>query len=126
MTTYTPQQAADRAGLGRTTIVRALQDGSLHGIRDNRQRWKIDDHDLSSWLSRREPTDNDGRSPDTVQMDTSGIDEIRQEIGRLQGELAARDATIEGLTVRLDETRTDRDRWHQAASRTWIDRLFGR
>lgn len=125
MNTLTPQQAAAKAGVGRTTIVRALSSGELRGIRDNRNRWKIDADELSTWLSTRTDRSESGQSPSVTRMDTELAD-ARQEIERLAGDVRERDARIEGLTVRLEDVQADRDHWRRLASRSWIDRLLGR
>jgi excisionase family DNA binding protein len=50
----TPAQAAKIAGVSRSTVSRALKEGELRGIRDNRQRWKISDENLQEWLGHVE------------------------------------------------------------------------
>ena len=53
--TLSPEQAAQRVGLSRWTVSRALQAGRLRGVRDNRGRWRIEVEDLDAWLAAQAP-----------------------------------------------------------------------
>ncbi|WP_085787620.1 helix-turn-helix domain-containing protein [Ketogulonicigenium robustum] len=47
----TTAQVAQRFGLSRSTVSRALKNGDLRGIRDNRGVWKIAEDDAHKWRS---------------------------------------------------------------------------
>lgn len=61
-----PRQAADRAGCGRSSIMRALSSGDLPAHRDNRNTWQIETEALDKWAS-----DRSGRVPDNVRTEVS-------------------------------------------------------
>lgn len=88
--------------------MRALKDRSLPAIRDNRNRWRIDQDELDRWSTARAVT---GR-PLTVDMtaDTSGHVANSAEIAALRAENGQ-------LRERLDELRQDRDAWREQAQR---------
>ena len=44
-----PAHAAQSKNVSRRTIMRAIEALELKAIRDNRNRWKIDPHDLDRW-----------------------------------------------------------------------------
>lgn len=94
----TPQQAADKVGVSRTTIMNALQDRVLHGVKNNRNRWQITDEDLSKWMSGRgvSATDKSVKVSDT---------ELSGQIQVLQAELRGRDLLIEQLKSDLAHAR---------------------
>lgn len=70
-----PQAAAKRAGVGRTTIMRALEKGDIPlSHKDNGGRWKISAQGLEDWMKMRPVTarkspdsssDTDGYQPDS-------------------------------------------------------------
>jgi len=124
----TPQQAAQRARVGRTTIMRALEQQQLRAIRDNLGRWQIEPEAVDDWLSLR-------RTPDRQQQDMS----IGQKVVTPSDtpETLVRVAVLEAenghLRERLDELRQERDAWRAQAERLvsqpspgLIDRLLKR
>lgn len=52
---FTPQEAADRSGVSRKTIMDAIDSKKLNAIRDNRNRWQIGEDDLKRWMDSRTP-----------------------------------------------------------------------
>lgn len=121
----TPKQAADRAGCGRSSIMRALASGELPAIRDNKGRWKIDPGALDLWAGQRPVIDRPEEEQDTEQ--------VRSEPGILV-RLAAAETRAEMLSAQLDELRADRDAWRAQAEKladsraTWpfLARIFRR
>ena len=91
-----PADAAKRAGCGRTSIMRALENKSLNGVRDNRNRWKIPVRDIDEWSKKRPVKDRTG--PDT--------DHSQDTLKRL----VAAETRVEMLTAQLEDVRKERDR----------------
>lgn len=101
----TPQKAATRAGVGRTTIMRALERQELKAVRDNSGRWKIDPEALDDWMSMRPDPTHDRQSPKSVTDSVPG-----QEVLEAKVEIARLTAKVEGLEERLSDTQIERDR----------------
>ena len=94
MTMLSPQKAADRAHVGRTTIMRALEKGEIVAVRNNSGRWQIAPEAVDDWLSMRPVRTHDGQSPQKSSVSV---------------ELAVAEARIEMLNEQLNETRSERD-----------------
>jgi len=131
MTRYlSPQKAAKRAGVGRTTIVRALSSSELRAFRDNLGRWKIEPEAIDDWLSMRAKRSGDGQSPDM----TPFADDSSQYRTMVRSEVAVLEAEKRGLEARLADTQAERDAWRDQAERLAesgkpvgiFGRLFGR
>ena len=109
-----PASAAKLAQCGRTTIMRAIKDGTLRAVRDNEGRWRIDRDVLEDWSSMRQPDVGSAvvmseiMTVDTT-PDTPADMAMATSIARLE-------ATVEGLRDALDQARADRDRWHALAT----------
>ena len=101
----TPQKAAKRANVGRTTIMRALERQDLKAIRDNSGRWKISPEALDDWLSMRPDRTDDRQSPKALTVSDHG-----QELIEAKVEIARLNATVLGLEARLEDTQNERDR----------------
>ena len=99
----TPQQAARRAQVGRTTIMRALERGELPAIRDNSGRWQITDQALSDWLSMRPARSDDRQSPQV----TASAPDAAVRIAVLETKLEAAETRISELIEERDEARAD-------------------
>lgn len=133
-TPLTPQQAADRAGCARSSIMRALSLGNLKASRNNLGHWLIDPAVLDDWLSMRSPV----RHSPSIRIDTSvdtpsitldssadtALSELRRERDEARLEAAAMRAEAVQLRERLgearshmDDARVDRDRWRDMAER---------
>lgn len=107
VTTLTPHQAAARAKVSRGTIMNALKEGTLTGLRDNRNRWQIKPDDLSKWLSGR--TDNaSGKGDNSATYKPPTIDENTLRIAMLEAE-------IKGKDQRIFDLERDRDDWKAQA-----------
>ena len=101
----TPQQAATRSGVGRTTIMRALERDEIKAVRDNSGRWKISVEALEDWLSMRTVRSHDRQSPRSLSAGDHG-----QELATARIELATLKAELAGVRDRLTDTQTDRNR----------------
>ena len=113
---HSPASAAKIAKCGRTTIMRALKDGSLRAHRDNEGRWRIDADALEDWSSLRR--DSDQSHPDMTSA-TPTDTALAMSVARLE-------ATVEGLQAQLDSVRHDRDRWFAVATAprpSFMDRI---
>ena len=123
----TPQKAAKRAGVGRTTIMRALERDELKAMRDNSGRWQITPEALDDWMSMRPVRSNDGQSPSTVTDSDHG-----QELAAAKVEIATLTAQKEGLEARLSDAHAERDRLAMSLDKALearsgiIARIFGR
>lgn len=102
----TPKQAAERAGVGRTTIVRALNAGELKAIRDNDGRWKIDPEAVDDWMSMRTPDRQRPKVSSVTAVDT-----------QLVTENAILSARLEIAEKRIEDLEADRDAWRGQAER---------
>lgn len=124
----TPQQAARRARVGRTTIMRALEQQQLRAIRDNLGRWQIDPEAVDDWLSLR-------RAPDRQQPDMSSGHKVvtPSDTPETLIRVAVLEAENGHLRERLEELRQERDAWRAQAEKLvsqppagLIDRLLKR
>ena len=130
----TPQQAADQAQCGRSSIMRALASQEIHGIRDNKGIWRIAPEELARWMASRPVTNHrtPGHRPVTKdEVSVSNLDTLVSSQYESRGELETlrnqRDeARLEAAVVRaeagqlrerLDETRSERDQWRRMAER---------
>lgn len=97
-----PRQAADRAGCGRSSIMRALSSGDLPAHRDNRNTWQIEREALDKWAS-----DRSGHVPDNVRA------EIAVRSGQDRTPVSDTPETLARLAVaeaRLADVTAERDR----------------
>lgn len=144
MATISLEEAAKRAGLSRWTVARALKSGHLAGMRDNRQRWRIDADALEAWAKAQARTVQHEEQPRAaVQVGNperdvalalaerfrEERDQSRLEEAGLRVEVAQVRQQMEQLREQMAELRADRDRWHKHATRSrleWARGLFGR
>lgn len=93
-----PQQAADRAGVSRRTIMVAIEGKNLKAQRNNRNHWQIDPDDLDAWIERR------GGKVAAVSPEVSGTPtEPTVEVTRLTEQLRAAEDRIADLEARLEK-----------------------
>lgn len=116
--TFSPEQAAKRAGVSRRTLLRAVQLQELQAVRDNRNRWRIDGDSLDAWALRRAPS---GQRPEPAQFPAQSD----AELVSLRVQLAGREAELHGVRELLREVEADRDAWRDFARQPWWHRLFG-
>ncbi len=126
----TPAQVAKLASCGRSSVMRALISGTLRGIRDNKNRWKVEEDEAARWAGQRPDSDRTdaGHHPDA---DRSHPAETSEAMARLA--IAETEARM--LREQLDEVRADRDRLGKLLEKAleprprtlgWFDRLLGR
>lgn len=105
----TPNEAAKRLGIGRSSVMRALKSGKLEGYRDNSGHWKIPLDALERYKADRPaPKPDFDRTPSAVTPSDSP-----ETLARL----AATEAERDQLRERLDEVRADRDQWREMADK---------
>lgn len=104
--TLTPQQVADRAGCGRTRVVKALQKRELHATKDNLGRWHIAPEDADKWSSEYLTPRVRAATPRDAGRDTDAVARI-----------AALETETRMLSERIDEIAADRDAWRELATR---------
>lgn len=110
--TLSPAQAAKRAQVGRTTIMRALSTGEMRGIRDNRNAWRIAPEDVDSWSSDRPVNDR------TMTMDTLGQPAVTPtDTPETLARLAIAEARLADALDAAAEARKERDAWREQAER---------
>ena len=115
--TLSPQQAADKAGVSRRTIMIAIEKKALHARRDNRNHWKIEKSDLEEWMEARmkSPTDTTTDIP---------VEQVSPKTN-LMVENSGLKAELEGVRELLKATQEERDQWRDLANRSLWKRIFG-
>lgn len=108
-TLFTPAQAADHIGCGRTSIMRALSNKQLLGERDNRNRWKISLEALEEWAKNRPDNDRTQEDSDPVT--------VQDMTGQLREELAEARTEAKMLREQLEELKKDRDAWRNRSEK---------
>jgi excisionase family DNA binding protein len=94
----TPAQAAAQAGLSRWSVMRAITNGKLKAIRNNRNQWQISEEHLNAWLS------------DTVRT-------VKAAHPSESVALAEANARATAAERARDQAEADRDRWQRMAER---------
>jgi hypothetical protein len=111
----TPAQAAERAGVSRWTIMRAIKIGvsagnerKLPARRDNRNRWQIEPDDLDRWAAH---CAHSVRAQDDAQPAApvgTPLEAEVEELSRLRVEAGM-------LRERAETAERDRDAWREDA-----------
>lgn len=102
-----PTQAAQKIGVSRRTLMRAIERLEIKAYRDNRNRWKIDPEDLDKWAGAHwAPSGH--TQVDIPTSPTSAPTTQDVEIERLRGEVRVERALREAAEV-------ERDRWRGMA-----------
>lgn len=112
----TPAQAAERAGCGRTKIMKALKNKELYAVRNNKNRWQIDSADLDEWSQRN--------IEETVRVTDSATIEDSEKTAKI----SALSAEVSVLRERIDDLKEDRDSWRELALRpapSLLERISG-
>ncbi|WP_368045176.1 helix-turn-helix domain-containing protein [Paracoccus sp. SCSIO 75233] len=114
MNTLTPNKAAAKSGISRSSIMRAMKSGKLACFRGNDGRWLIPEDDLNRFAAERladSPVID--RTPQADTLWTPSDTALK---------LAAAEATISQLQARLESAEQDRERWRVIAENL-ADRL---
>jgi predicted ribosome quality control (RQC) complex YloA/Tae2 family protein len=139
--TYSPREAErilKRSGrpLSERRIRQLLQDDELEGIKDERDRWRIYQREITRLLEEYPPESSE--PPESPQMDAAMLDRVfalERELGRLQGRLELEERTestlreeLERERKRTEEATARADRLEEELKevrRPWWRRMFG-
>ena len=105
-------QAHKRAGVAKKTLLKALEDGTLSGSKNDRGHWEID----QSELDRVYPQQGDDKARPQV-GNTSETTETHIENRVLAVRLEEQDKAMRRLERDLDDMREQRDKWQSTADR---------
>ena len=109
-----PTEAAKRISVSRRTVMRAIEQGHLLARRDNRNRWKIDPHDVDKWAGGQGvPTGHAHLKVPSLPTPDAATSEV--ELERLRGEVRTERALREAAEARCVEIGADRDHWRGMA-----------
>jgi len=103
-THMSPTEAAQRIGVSRWSIMRAIKSHKLRAKRDNRNHWLITPDDLSAWRVQY---------AHTVRQQISAHP---NEVMELRENLASETARADAAERARDQAEADRDAWKQQAS----------
>jgi hypothetical protein len=109
-------QAAKLAGLGKTTLSRAIKSGRLSATRRDDGGYQIDVAELERVYPLRAPAEATGAAGDATGPVATGD----ATGGDLAGEIAALRATATLMREQIADLREDRDRWRGIAERLAI------
>jgi excisionase family DNA binding protein len=99
-----PTEAAQRIGVSRWSIMRAIKTHKLGAKRDNRNHWLITPDDLSTWSAQ---------SAHNVRQQTAAPP---HEVIELREKLASETARANAAERARDQAEADRDAWKQQAT----------
>lgn len=100
---YSPQKAADIAGVSRTTIMSAVKSGKLLSKKNNRGHHRIDPEELNRWIEGR----GGRRQTDTATATTTKTD-TEAAVLKVQLQTALKDA--DSLREQLEREREQLER----------------
>jgi hypothetical protein len=112
-------QAAKLAGLGKTTLARAIKAGRLSATRRDDGGYQIDISELERVYPLRAPTDTTGAT-DAATGPVVHLATGDATGDPLAGEIAALRATATLMREQIADLREDRDRWRGIAERLAI------
>lgn len=99
-----PTEAAQRIGVSRWSIMRAIKTHKLRAKRDNRNHWLITPDDLSTWSAQ---------GAHNVRQQTAAPP---HEVIELRENLASETARADAAERARDQAEADRDAWKQQAT----------
>jgi len=100
---YSPQKAADIAGVSRTTIMSAIKAGKILSKKDNRGHHRIAPEELNRWIEGR----GERRLTGTV---NATVTETVTEVAVLKEQLKASLKESDGLREVLNREQAEKDR----------------
>lgn len=116
-THMSPAQAAQRVGVSRWTVMRAINSKELKAFRDNKNQWKITPNALQEW---RPSTERTGEEVHTLHTPA-----INEELIEIREKLAVAVGRAEAAERARDQAEADRDHWRELAMKPWWKRLIG-
>jgi len=109
-------QAARLAGVGKTTIARAVRSGRLAATRTDTGSYQIEICELERLYPLRTPGEATGATDDAT-GDAVHQATIKATTAVLAGEVAALREMLAMMREQLDDTKHDRDQWRDQAQR---------
>jgi len=104
---YSPQKAADIAGVSRTTIMSAIKAGKIPSKKDNRGHHRIAPEELNRWIEGR----GERRLTGTVNATVNAtVTETVTEVAVLKEQLKASLKESDGLREVLNREQAEKDR----------------
>jgi hypothetical protein len=119
-------QAARLAGVGKTTLTRAIKAGRLSATRREDGGYSIDPSELARVYEIRLETHETGigdrpavhrATPDTRPQDSGGDPDVTARLAALEAELAGLKALLGEVRDSREELRRDRDEWREQSAR---------
>lgn len=115
----TPKGAAERAGVSRPTIVRALQDRQITAQKDNRGRWLITPEAVDEWSSRRAVPAAAVRVDSVHEQRIAAleveVETLKTALHDRETALARAEGEAAGQAARMGDLARDRDAWRAQA-----------
>ena len=106
---YSLQQAADAAGVNKSTILRAIQAGKVSATRNEHEQWLIEPAELH----RVYPPATQGNR----KLKGDGNDTHQSELGEATRRAALGELEVNLLRGTIEDLRRDRDSWREQAQR---------
>jgi len=106
---YSLQQAADAAGVNKSTVLRAIQTGKISATRNEHGQWVIDPAELH----RVYPPAAVG----TSKVKGAGNDAHRADLAEANQRAAVAELEVNLLRGTVEDLRRDRDSWREQAQR---------
>lgn len=123
-TTLSPREAARVAGVGKSTIMRAIEANQLEARRDNRNQWRIERTALDRWTMDRPGSDRDSPTDRSESDRGSPMGRTEADWSTLANNLETARLSIAQMEARLEEraalvraAEADRDRWRTLAEK---------
>jgi len=107
--TYSLQQAADAAGVNKSTILRAIQAGKVSATRNEHEQWLIEPAELH----RVYPPATAGNR----KLKGEGNDTHQSELAEASRRAALAELEVNLLRGTIEDLRRDRDSWREQAQR---------
>jgi hypothetical protein len=106
MTGLSAREAAERVGLTKQAIIKAIRKGTISGAKDESGEWRVEAAELFRVYPATAEVDDNQPSTGAPAEDAG-----------LRREIAFRDEKIALLEGQLSDLREDRDRWREQATR---------
>jgi hypothetical protein len=106
--TYSLQQAADAAGVNKSTVLRAIQAGKVSATRNEHAQWLIEPAELRVY-----PPATEGNR----KLKGDGNDSHQSELAEVTRRAALAELEVNLLRGTIEDLRRDRDSWREQAQR---------
>lgn len=112
---HTPAQAAQIAGVSRSTVSRAIKAGKLPARKGN-QGWQIEDEDLREWIGDQVPVQRTSAAHAQDHQETVRIAVLETENRMLMDQLSKAEKRGEVLEAKI-ETLMSRGLWSRISNK---------